>query len=473
MHELRVQADLRRITRRHLLQAGAIGTAGLSLPGLLAAENVAPGRKARARSCILFFLEGGPSHIDLWDMKPDAPSDIRGEFAPIATSAGGLQLCEYLPRLARQMHHVAAVRSVHHKVIDHNAGAYYCLTGRAPFRGEQLILGPASDNFPPFGAVAASLMPNEGPLPPFVHLSEIMSNNGQDLPGQHAGFLGPACDPFVLGDVSVPGYRVPGLQLREEVSEQRVQRRRRLLATVTGLAGHAGPQADDLDAYQQKAFDLLLSPRVRAAFDLDQEPAEMRRFYGLPDRDDRRDAREFGGLPHLGQCMLMARRLIEGGARLVTLGTGRRYCQAWDTHRTHFQLLKTSLLPYVDRAFAALLADLDQRGLLKETLVVAMGEFGRTPKIGQVTSPAGADANGRDHWPHCNTVLFAGAGIRGGTAYGSSDAHAAYPRDNPVTPEDIAATIYYALGIEPAHELHDTLGRPHPVSLGKPILDLF
>ena len=464
---------LRQITRRHLLQVGALGATGLALPQLLAGETnraTATPRKI-AKSCILLFLEGGPSHIDLWDMKPQAPSAVRGEFRPIRTSADGVQICEHLPLLARQMHHVALVRSVHHKVIDHNAGAYYCLTGRPPFKGERLILGPEADNFPPFGAVLAKLRPGESVIPPFTHVAEIMSNNGQDLPGQHAGFLGASYDPFVLGDVSLPGYEAPGLKLRDEVTAGRLQRRRQMLRQVKRLDPAAAGGA--LDEYQEKAFDLLLSAETRAAFDLEREPLEVRRRYGLPDREDRRDAREFGGLPHLGQCVLMARRLIEAGTRLVTVGTGRRFCQAWDTHRQHFPLLKESLLPYVDRAFSALLEDLHDRGLLDETLVVVMGEFGRTPRVGQITSSAGADRNGRDHWPHCYTVLFAGAGIRGGSVYGASDHEAAYPIDHPVTPEDIAATIYHALGLDPEQLIHDRLDRPHALALGRPIADLF
>jgi hypothetical protein len=241
-------------------------------------------------------------------------------------------------------------------------------------------------------------------------------------------------------------------------------------------AGHAaaGNAGRSMASYQEQAYDLLSSPAARRAFHLSGESQKTRERYGLPDREDRSvEARKFGGLPHLGQCLLLARRLIEAGVRLVTVCSGRRIDQAWDTHRDHFPLLKKSLLPYADRAFAALLEDMDERGLLDETLVVAMGEFGRTPRLGQITSSAGAAPGGRDHWPHCYTVLLAGAGIRGGAVYGASDAHAAYPRSNPVTPEDVAATVYHALGIDPETRIHDHLGRPHHVALGTPILDLF
>ena len=447
---------------------------GLTLPRLLHAQSESREKRPRARSCILFFMEGGPAHQDLWDMKPLAPAEVRGEFRPIATSVPGMQVCEHLPLLARQMHHVALVRSVHHKFNDHNAGAYYCLTGRSPLDGGRLILGDEPTNFPPYGSVLAQRYPLSE-LPAFVHLPDIMSNNNHDLPGQRAGFLGPEFDPFVAGDPSEPNYRLPGLSLPRDVSQERLDTRRALLAELEQTSAAATRlEWAAMESHYEKAYSLLAGRRVREAFDVRKEPAEVRERYGLPDRTDRSvEARKFGGLPHLGQCMLLARRLIESGVRLVTVGTGRRYDQSWDTHRDHFPLLKRSLLPYTNQAFSGLLADLAERGLLEETLVVAMGEFGRTPKLGQITSGAGADAGGRDHWPHCYTVLFAGGGVRGGAVYGESDAYAAYPKTNPVTPEDIAATIYHALGIDPESRVVDRLNRPHHVALGKPILELF
>lgn len=452
------------ISRRGMLQAGTLGLAGLSLPRLLAAD-AQPAPRHHARSCILFFLEGGPAHQDLWDMKPLAPPEVRGEFAPIATSAPGVQVCEHLHHLAGQMHHVAIVRSVHHAIVDHNAGAYYALTGREPLVGSRLILGDEPDNFPPYGAVLQRLSPQGPTLPPFVHLPDIMSNNGQDLPGQRAGFLGPAFDPYVAGDPSSPGYSVPGLALPADVPAQRLAQRRSLLERLSPPSSAAG-----MAPHYERAFDLLSGEKVRQAFLLSQEPLAVRERYGLPDRVDRSvEARKFGGLPHLGQCMLLARRLIEAGVRLVTVCTGRRFDQAWDTHRDHFPLLKRSLIPYADGALAALLADLHERGLLSETLVVAMGEFGRTPRLGQITSGAGADAAGRDHWPHCYSVLLAGGGITGGAVYGASDRFAAYPAQDPVTPQDIAATIYAALGVPAETRIHDTLGRPQSVALGEPL----
>jgi hypothetical protein len=464
--------------RRELIRWGSLGLAGISLPDLLRAEASSPttGARRTARSCILFFLEGGPAHQDLWDMKPEAPAEVRGEFQSIDSTAPGVQICEHLPQLARQMHHVCLVRSVHHQVVDHNAGAYYALTGRAPFKGSQLITGDEPENFPPYGAVLARLRPVAPGLPAFVHLPDIMSNNGRDLPGQRAGFLGAAFDPFVAGDASAPGYETPGLALPAETPLSRLNCRRELLTQIDRRFDELSQRNESADraAHYRQAFSLLASPEVRRAFDLTQETEAVRRRYGLPDRTDRSvEARSFGGLPHLGQCMLLARRLIEAGVRLVTVGTGRRFDQSWDTHRQHFPLMRKSLLPYFDQAFSALLEDLSASGLLVETLVVAMGEFGRTPKLGQVTSAAGADVAGRDHWPHCYTVLLAGGGIQGGAVYGQSDRFAAYPARDPVTPEDMAATIYCALGVDPAVRIVDPLDRPQSVALGRPIRELF
>ncbi len=406
-------------------------------------------------------------------MKPEAPVEYRGEFKPIPTTVPGLQVCEHLPLLARQMHHAALVRSVRHTIVDHNAGAYYALTGYSPMDGSRLIVAPSLKLHPTYGAVLSKLDPTGRPIPEFIHLPEVLSNNGFDLPGQFAGFLGRKHDPYIAGDPSLPGYSPPGLSLRGGISAERFLRRRRLhhelVEETLGKLGEE-PTARQMSEHYRKAFEQLTSKEARQAFDLSQEKEETRERYGFDRTSNRAKlAREFGGLPHLGQSMLMARRLIEAGVRLVTVAAGRRYCQAWDTHRQHFPLLKQSLLPMTDLAFSALLDDLHQRGLLESTLVVAMGEFGRTPKIGQITSSAGADAGGRDHWPHCYTVLFAGGGIQGGAVYGESDRYAAYPARDSVGPEDIAATIYTALGLDPRTEIRDTFDRPYPLATGKPI----
>ena len=474
-----VDARFQDLSRRHALKLGALGLVGLSLPELLRAE-VTPIQRVgggRAKACILYCMEGGPAHQDLWDMKPDSPREYRGEFEPISTSVPGIHVCEHLPMLARQMHHVAQVRSVHHTINDHNAGTYYALTGRSPDEGNELIRAPGPKLFPTYGSVLAQLRPGGNALPDFVHLPEVLFNGGAELPGQYSGFLGSKFNPYVAGDPSLSDYTPPGLALSTSVTPQRFGRRQQLFSFLMDRAtSDYGTNARfrEMEGYHQKAFALLTSSAARRAFDLSEESVATRERYGFDhDADRSKRARQFGGVPHVGQSMLMARRLIEAGARLVTVCGGRRFCQAWDTHRTHFPLLKRSLLPLSDRAFSALLEDLDERGLLRDTLVVAMGEFGRTPRIGQITSSAGADAGGRDHWPDCYTVLFAGGGIRGGAVYGASDRYAAYPARDAVTPEDIAATIYYGLGIDPRTEIHDHLDRPLAVAVGEPIREIF
>jgi hypothetical protein len=464
------------VSRRELLLGvGGLSVAGLGLPKLLARESGRPAPRPAARSCIIFYLEGGPSHIDLWDMKPHAPAEVRGEFAPIATSVPGLNVCEHLPLLARQMHRLALVRSVTHGITDHNAGTYYSLTGRYPVEGSRLVIADGPKNFPPYGAVLARLRPTGNALPDFVHIPELMSNLDVDIAGQSAGFLGPACDPLVTGDPSLPGFEVPGLTPAREVPLDRLDRRmslaRQLDRAVAAWADD--PALDRMDLFQRRALRLLHSPEARRAFDLSREPLAVRERYGVDPGSDRSiEARKFGGLPHLGQCALLARRLIEAGVRLVTLCTGRRIDQAWDTHRDHFPLLKRSLCPMFDRAFSALLQDLADRGLLEETLVVALVEFGRTPKLGYVTSNAGAAPGGRDHWPYCYTVLFAGGGVPGGAILGASDRQGAYPARDPVRPEDITATIYQIMGIPPETEIRDPQGQPHHLIRGRALAGL-
>ena len=470
------------LSRRELLLGGAVGLGGLDLvgldlPGLLAAEESAGPSRARAKSCILFFMEGGPDHQDLWDLKPEAPLEYRGEFKPIPTKVPGVQVCDHLPMLARQMHHFAQVRSVHHDINDHNAGAYYCLTGHSPRVGNKLIISPSPSLFPSYGSVLARLRPSGSQLPDFVHIPEVLSNLKYDLPGQFAGFFGRQFDPYVTGDPSLPSFNTSIFELSGDVSKERFLRRRRLREKMI-KSFSARPGSDKIlgktEGHYRKAFELLVSPKVRDAFDLSLESDRTRERYGFDRKSNRAKlAREFGGVPHLGQSMLLARRLVEAGSRLVTVCAGRRDCQAWDTHRKHFPLMKRSLLPLTDRALSALVEDLDERGLLDETLVVVMGEFGRTPKIGQVTSNAGADKGGRDHWPHCYSVLFAGAGVSGGAIYGKSDRYAAFPESNPVTPEDIAATIYDLMGLDPGMEITDRLDRTVHLSDGAAIREIY
>lgn len=462
-------------SRREMLRLGGLLPLGLSLPTMLSRiGTAAPGKPAntRAKSCLLIFMEGGSSHIDLWDMKPHAPAQVRGEFQPIATRTPGITVCEHLPMSAPYWHHLAQVRSVTHAITDHNAGSYYTLTGHNPVDQGRLIVAESPQNFPAYGSVLSALRPSTTELPNFVHVAEIMSNNGHDIPGELAGFLGAAHDPLITGDPSLPGYRTPGLDPQPGLSSNRIQQRESLLQVIDRQLGSAADSrnVERTSEFHRKALSLIASPRVRNAFRLDLEPERVRLRYGVDPGSNRAiEARKFGGLPHLGQSMLLSRRLIEAGVPLVTLVTGRRIDQAWDTHRDHFPLLKKSLLPPFDRAFSALMEDLIQRHLLDETLLVVLTEFGRTPKLGYVTSNAGAAPDGRDHWPSCFTVMFAGAGVTPGLIYGASDSQAAYPSRDRVNPEDIAATIYHRLGISADAELFDNLNRPHRVMLGHPI----
>jgi hypothetical protein len=463
-------------SRREFLRIGGLAVGGLSLPTLLASGTGGlrpPLAKAKAKSCLLIFMDGGPSHLELWDLKPEAPLEVRGEFRPIKSSVPGVTVGELLPLSSRLMHHFAQVRSVHHGVNDHNAGAFYMLTGRHPADGSKFIQTDSMNTFPPFGAVMSHLRPAARAVPPYVLLPEYQWNNGVDIGGQKGGFLGAKCDPFLPGDPSLPDFAVPGLDLLPEVPVDRLAQRNDLRQALDTAVAKRGDSLDaqKLNTFQRQAVEVITSPHARSAFELSREPAKLRERYGTDPGSDRSiEARKFGGLPHIGQTFLLARRLIEAGVRLVTVMTGRRIDQAWDTHRDHFGLMKQSLCPPFDQALSALISDMHTRGLLDETLVVLMGEFGRTPKVGQITSGAGAAKNnGRDHWPYCYTVLLAGAGVKPGTVYGSSDRIAAYPRENPVGPEDIAATIYEALGIDPVTEIHDAQGKPYTLCTGKPI----
>ena len=461
-----------RSTRREMLRMGGLFPVGLSLPTLLAGQTAPSPKKPRAKSCLIIFMEGGSSHIDLWDRKPNAPLEIRGEFGSIATRTPGISLCEHLPMTSTHWHKLAQISSVTLRITDHNAGAYYALTGRHPIDQGKLIVSESASNFPPFGAVMSKLRRSTTDLPEFVHIPEIMSNNRFDIPGELAGFLGGAHDPYVTGDPSLADYQLPDFVRSSTMSDSRLHRRDELYSTLDRTLGRLN---DDhavarMDHFQRKAIAMITSPKVREAFDLKREPQAVRERYGMDKGSDRSvEARKFGGLPHLGQSMLLSRRLLEAGVPLITLITGRRIDQAWDTHRDHFTLLKQSLLPPFDQAFSALLEDMTQRGLFDETLLVLLTEFGRTPKLGYVTSGAGAAKNGRDHWPFCYSVQLAGAGVTPGMVYGASDKEAAYPMRDPVTPEDIAATIYTLLGVPADQELRDTLGRPHRIINGTPI----
>ncbi len=443
-------------TRREWLRAGGLSALGLMLPDLLrgraAAAPRAAGSFGRAKACILAFLFGAPAHQDVWDLKPDAPAEMRGEFRPIASSVPGVQLGEHIPQVAGQAHRFALVRSVTHPDNIHTVAMHYMLTGR---RHAEPTTNPRNkpSDFPTFGAVVQYLRPGRGPLPAGVSLNapaNQVSAANHIFPGFFAGLLGSAYDPlFVSQDPTRPDFRP--IPAAEGAAAGRLEGRKELLAAVDGRrqALERVASVRSLDACYDKALSLVASPAARRAFDLTRESDRVRHCYGDSP---------------FGQGLLLARRLVEAGVCLVTVNWARDDA-FWDTHADNFRLLKNKLLPPFDQGFSALLEDLDERGLLEETLVVCLGEFGRTPKIN-------AQA-GRDHWAACNSVVLAGGGVRGGQVYGASDRTAAYPALSPVSPDDLAATIYHLLGIDPRTEIHDHLGRPLCLSDGTPVRGLF
>jgi len=456
-----------RPNRRELLRAGGLGLLGLSLPGLLEGRAAA-GREVaaeasfgKAKSCILLFMWGGPAHQETWDLKPDAPVEIRGEFQPIVTRIPGIHISEHFPQLAQRTDKLAIVRSMTHTNVDHTTSTSFLLTGQPPPAD-----GKLRSDWPHVGAVLARLGRGQGPLPPFVSLRPKLEN---DVPrfveqshGQFAGWLGQAFDPLTIdADPGRPGYRVGDFELPAEISIARLDERCKLREEINAEMLRRMAQDDALavfDGQYRKAIELLDSATGGDAFDLEKEPTALRDRYGWN--------------PH-GQSVLQARRLVERGVPLVTVfwpNDGIKNVSVyWDTHSRNFVDLRERLMPPADQAFSALLDDLSQRGLLEETLVVWTGEFGRTPRVGQRNSDAGAGRDGRDHWPGCFTTVLAGGGIRGGQVYGASDKHAAYPAVDPVPPVDLVATVYHALGVDPHQILHDAQGRPMTICPGTPI----
>jgi hypothetical protein len=439
------------LTRRQWLQVGGLGVAGLALPDLLRARQARRGSFGRARSCILCFLFGAPAHQDIWDLKPDAPAEVRGEFRPIASSVPGLALGEHIPRIARIAHRFALLRSLSHPDNTHTVAMHYMLTGRRHAQPQTNPRNQPSD-FPCFGAVMQYQRGGRAGLPAGISLNapaNQVSAANHIFPGFFAGILGSAHDPlFISQDPSSPTFRP--LPAVADSGPNRLRGRAGLLAAVDARRRQTSEAAErDFDGHHRRALDLVTSAEAWRAFDLSREPPRLRDRYG-------RNA--------FGQGLLLARRLVEAGVGLVTVNWARDDA-FWDTHANNFRDLKNKLLPPFDLGFSALLEDLDARGLLGETLVVCLGEFGRTPKINK--------AAGRDHWAGCNSVVLAGGGVQPGCVYGSSDRQAAYPASVPVSPDDLAATIYHALGIDPTTEVRDRLGRPWQLSAGRVVTGLF
>jgi uncharacterized protein (DUF1501 family) len=452
------------LTRRELLAStirAGLGTFGLNLPALLASEaSVRAGKElpgfARARRVILIWLKGGPSHLDTFDPKPDAPAEIRGEFGAIVTRAPGILFSDQVPRLAEHADKLVVVRSLTHGDNGHPSAAYQMTTGFAYPRAMNLADNSTREDHPHLGAiVSAASDDTRRSAPPFALVPDYLVVNGQFRSGQNAGILGPRFDALVpRGDPSRERFQLAKLGL-DAAEPERLRMRRMLLGDLSRPEkGQSRPGGwGDMERYREEAFSILEANRTRAAFDLEAEPVRSRERYGLN---------------FFGQSVLLGRRLLEAGVRLVHVNCMSSIYAGdknWDTHRDNFRTLREVLLPRTDQAIAELLADLNASGLLAETLVVVTGEFGRTPKV----NPGG----GRDHHPRCFSVLLAGAGLEGGRTYGQSDAKGGAPAHNPVTAGELAATVFHSLGIDPASQLSVAGGRPWRISESRPVTGLW
>ena len=450
-----------RLLRRDALRIGGLGMLGLTMPKLLQAEEQQSGPEPRAKSVIFLYQFGGPSHHETFDMKLDAPDGIRSHFGSIASNVPGLRVCELLPETAKVMDKVTLVRSVHHTMKNHNAASYTALTGHEPLI-DDIRLRDSIELFPAYGSIVDRLAPVKTGVPTFVAYPYVI-RDGAITPGQHASFLGKKHDPLLITeDPNSPNFKLPQLSLPANLNPKRLSNRReiqKLINKQTKLLDFSA-KARGIDAYYEKALSMLNSPKVREAFDLSKEPDKIRDRYGRTT---------------YGQSCLLARRLVEAGVKFVNvyfspnIGGQSKTKGGWDTHGFNntrmYPILKAWHMPMTEHTLPVFLTDLDERGLLDQTLVVWMGEFGRTPKINANIS--------RDHWPQCYTVLLAGGGIKRGFIYGASDRNGAYPARDPVPLGDLAATMFSALGVNPHTEVYDNLNRPIRIATGKPVADLF
>lgn len=441
------------LTRREALRVGGIGLGGLSFPQLLHSQRARAeaGIAPRAKNVIIFGLVGGPAQHETWDPKPEAPVEVRGEFGAIATKTPGLYVGEMMPRTARLTDKIAVLRAVVTRDNAHSSSGYQLLTGvpHVPLNAES-VTAKAPNLAPSWGAMVRYLRPSRGQLPSAVTLPEHIWNDGNfPWPGQDAGVLGPKFDPWLLTcDPSAATFKPPALTLPEDIPTRRFESRRSLLSELEHRRSPIGAAEDQYGNDVQQAFGVLATGATRRAFDLDLETPQTRDRYGRS---------------RFAQSVLLARRLVEAGVSLVQVNWTRIADQpnqgGWDTHATHNAAYKNLLMPIMDQCYSALIEDLDQRGLLDETLVVWMGEFGRTPRF---------NANaGRDHWGNVFSLALCGGGIRGGVVHGQSDSHAAYPVSGIVEPADLCATVFHQLGYTPDTMLHDQLGRPIPLSRGR------
>jgi uncharacterized protein (DUF1501 family) len=457
-----------RLPRRELLRVGGLGLLGLSTSALEAGRAAsAADRSPRANSCVFIFLFGGPSHVDLWDMKPLAPLEIRGDFQPVATNVPGIHLCEHLPLLAQQVDRFCLLRSMTHRMNVHGPACSEVYSGREYF-GPPVTDQARPEDWPSLAAMVMRYMRSESGLPPSVVLPWYTQFVGQDrrIAGQTGGRMGEQWNPFLVqGNPGAADFDVQGIRLPADVGLPRFERRVQLLRRIEDVAPFRTPPplATVLESNEETARRLIEKAQATNAFALNSEPDPLRDRYGRTS---------------FGQSLLLARRLVESGIPLVTVNWDDdtkfdKVSPHWDTHHDNFKKLKNDLCPPFDRAFSGFLADLHDRGLLETTLVVALGEFGRTPKIGVITQNGMTQKSGRDHWPHAFTALIAGGGVRGGQAYGATNATGGYVAGKPVGPADLSATILQHLGVDPRLTYHDAFQRVDRVlSEGTPVTDL-
>ncbi|MEO2035875.1 MAG: DUF1501 domain-containing protein [Planctomycetaceae bacterium] len=451
------------LNRRDLVRIGGRGMLGLTLPRLLqaSAAGEATQHRVRAKRVIFLFQWGGPSHVDTFDMKDAVSDQYRSKYQQMSTSVPGMSICEHLPETASVMHEIAQIRTVHHTMNNHNSAGYTALTGMEPPTDDQR-LRDSLDLFPAYGSVVDHLSAQTNGMPAFVSYPYRISD-GSTTPGQTASFLGRPYDPlFIPNDPNDSEFELSQLSLPSGISFERMQNRRAIQELINRQAAGLDRSlaARGLNSYYEKALAMLNSPQVRQAFDLSSEDHRIRDAYGRTT---------------YGQGCLLARRLVESGVRFVTvyfaqsIGGQSTTAGGWDTHGFNntrmYDILPEWHYPVTDQTLPVLVNDLKERGLFDETLILWMGEFGRTPKINKNVS--------RDHWPRCYTVLMAGGGVAGGAVYGKSDRFGAAPERDPVTPGDVAATMYDLLGIDPAAEIRDHLDRPFPIAAGRPIREIY
>lgn len=450
-----------RVNRRQVLHAGSISALGLGLGGLesrlaFAQENGLSLPAKRAKACIFLFMWGGPSQLETFDMKPDAPAEVRGEFNPISTKVPGTQICEHFTQLASMTDKLAIIRSLTHDDPAHLSSGHATLTGQLAPVLKSDADPPSAKDSPHLGSLVSKLRPGTNGLPSFVAMpwkAYHPAAPGGEAPGQHGGWLGSAYDGMLLsGNLNDPNWQPQGLSLPAEIGLGRLESRVELLKTLDAQRANLQRSlgVTSFENHQSRAMEMIASGNVRSAFDLSQESEATRTRYGRNIH---------------GQCVLMARRLVEHGVPLISVNWHNDGKNFWDTHGDNFNRLKNDLIPPADRALAALLTDLEERGLLDETIVAWVGEFGRRPQIT-------ANNAGREHWPFCYSGILAGGGIRSGMVYGSSDKHAAYPASDPVTPQDFATTILHAMGLPTDTMLLDREDRPHRITSGKVLHEL-